>query len=444
MMKQQPPEIRVKNFNEVNLGMSAEDAIKEASRCLQCKDPQCVKCCPVHIDIPSFINMIKENDPDKALEIIKKTNDLPAVCGRVCPQETQCEQACLLSKADKAIKIGHLERYAADNGKEKERSAIQNKDKKIAIIGSGPSGLTCAADLRSKGYKVTIFEALHKPGGVLVYGIPEFRLPKVIVHDEIDMIKELGVEIKTNQIIGKTLNFDSLLEQYDAVFLAVGAGLPYFLDIPGENLNNVYSSNEFLTRINLMKAYDKDYATPIKKAKKTVVIGAGNVAVDSARCARRLGSDVSIVYRRSEKEMPARIEEIEHAKEEGIKLQILTNPVKILEKEGYVSGIECIKMQLSEPDRSGRKRPIPVEGSNFNIECDQVIIAIGQGPNPLLIDKLDLEKDESGRLKVNDDMQTSDPKVFAGGDIIGGKSTVIKAMGDGKKTAQSIDKFLIK
>ena len=428
---------RIKNFDEVCLGYSKEKAIEEASRCLQCPKPLCVGGCPVNINIPKFIKAIKEDKPDKALKAITKTNNLAGVCGRVCPQEEQCEACCILKNKGQPINIGKLERYAADMGEKIVPVMDKKKDKKIAVVGSGPSGLTCAADLALLGYKVTLFEALHKLGGVLSYGIPEFRLPKKVVEQEVEYIKSLGVDIKTNYVIGKTLEVDELLNKHDAVFIGSGAGTPYFMEMPGEDLNNVYSANEFLTRINLMKAYKfPEYDTPIKKGKKTIVIGGGNVAMDSARSARRLGADVTVVYRRSEQEMPAREEEIDNAKEEGIHFMMLTNPTQVL-GDDKVEGIECIQMMLGEADTDGRRKPVPIENSEFVIDCDQVVIAIGQKPNPLLLKGSKLEHDSKGYLIVNENLQTSDKRVFAGGDIIHG-DTVIKAMGDGKKAAVAI------
>jgi glutamate synthase (NADPH/NADH) small chain len=438
-MKEQDPKKRIENFDEVNLGYSQEEAIKESDRCLQCRVPQCVKGCPVNINIPKFIKEIKEKNPEEAIKIIKESNNLPGVCGRVCPQEEQCECKCIIKK--NPIKIGYLERFAADNEKNKDPKKPKKLNKTVAVIGAGPSSLTCAADLAVKGYIVTIFEALHDTGGVLTYGIPEFRLPQSIVENEVKQIEKLGVEIKKNFIIGKTLSLDELKQDYDAIFIGVGAGLPYFMDLVGENLPGVYSANEFLTRINLMKAYKDEYDTPIKREKHVVVIGGGNVAMDSARSARRLGSKVTLVYRRSETEMPARDEEIEHAKEEGINFQLLTNPTKILGDDN-VKEIECLKMELGPEDDSGRRRPIPIKGSEFKIETQQVIIAIGQGPNPVLLNQIDLDKNDRGYIKVNENKQTSDKKVFAGGDIIGGNATVIKAMGDGKIAAVAINEML--
>ncbi len=454
-VRQQLVEKRVKNFFEVSLGYSKEDAKTEASRCLQCKDPLCVKGCPVQIDIPAFIKLIKEGKDKEALEKIKERNNLPAVCGRVCPQEDQCEAACILNQKKIPINIGALERYAADHGLVGSRepgvgrplqtpnSKLQTK---IAVVGSGPAGLTCAADLAKMGYQTTLFESLHTAGGVLVYGIPEFRLPKSIVQSEVEYIKGLGVDLKTDILIGRTFSLEDLFAQgYKAIFLATGAGLPQFLGIPGENLGRVYSANEFLTRVNLMKAYQfPEYATPVNIGKKSAVIGGGNVAVDCARVALRLGSEVYLVYRRTDKEMPARIEEIANAKKEGVKFQILTQPVKIHgDKNGLVKGLECIKMELGEPDASGRKRPIPVNGSNFILDADTVIVAIGQNPNPLL-PKLTkgLATSEEGTIKINENYMTFIPGVFAGGDIVTGADTVISAMAAGKKSALAIDKYI--
>ena len=441
---EQKPEERIKNFNEVCLGYTEEQAMAEATRCLQCKKPKCVEGCPVNINIPRFIYFIKKRKFDEAIKTINETNNLPGVCGRVCPQEDQCEKACILGK--KAINIGKLERFAADKEGKTGIPAIKKSKKKIAVIGSGPAGLTCAADLALMGYNITIFEALHKPGGVLTYGIPEFRLPKKIVESEVDYITKLGVEIRLNAPVGKLYAMEELLKSYDAIFIGVGAGLPYFMNIPGENLCYVYSANEFLTRSNLMKAYDfPNHLTPLKKAKKIVVVGGGNVAMDAARTARRLGAEVNIVYRRGFEEMPARKEEIEHAQEEGIHFILLTCPVRIMGNE-KVEGIECVQMMLGEEDESGRKTPKPIEGSEFIIDCEQVIIAVGQGPNPLLMKTTSLERTPKGYLIVDDNLRTSNEKVFAGGDIVGGTegegATVIHAMGNGKKAAKAIDGYL--
>lgn len=456
MFKQSPKE-RVHNFKEVALGYNEEQAFREASRCLQCKKASCIKGCPVEIDIPAFIAKIKEKDFLGAILKIKEKNSLPAVCGRVCPQENQCEKECILAKKNKPIDIGSLERFVSDwEMKETFHSNLQQEVAsrnittlpRVAIVGSGPAGLTCAADLAKLGYRVTIFEALHKPGGVLVYGIPEFRLPKVIVKREVEYIKHLGVEVKSNQVIGKTFTIDDLFKQeYEAIFLGIGAGLPSFMNIPGENLNGVYSANEFLTRANLMKAYlFPDYATPIKRGEKVAVIGGGNVAMDSARVALRLGAEhVYVVYRRSLEEMPARREEIKNAQEEGIDMQFLTVPIRILgNKEGWVRGIECRKVKLGKPDESGRRRPLPIEDSEFKLEVDEVIIAIGTKANPLLPSTVpDLKLSSKGYIITEEKTgKTSKEKVWAGGDIVTGSATVIEAMGVGKRAAKSIDKCL--
>ncbi len=449
-VSQQPVKERVKNFFEVALGFSKEEAEKEAKRCLQCKDPLCVKGCPVEIDIPAFIKLIREGKQKEALDKIKERNNLPAVCGRVCPQEDQCEAACVLNKKKVPINIGVLERYAADYElvHELTNSRAHELNVKIAVVGSGPAGLTCAADLAKMDYQVTIFESLHLPGGVLVYGIPEFRLPKKIVENEVNYIKTLGVGIKTDVLVGKTYSIEELFHQgFKAIFIAVGAGLPQFLGIPGENLGCVYSANEFLTRVNLMKAYKfPEYATPIHIGKKVAVIGGGNVALDSARVGRRLGRKVTLVYRRTEREMPGRIEEIENAKAEGIVFKILTQPIKILgDNNGFVKALECIKMKLGEPDASGRRRPVPAKDSNFILDVDTVIIAIGQNPNPLL-PKLTpgVKTNKDGTIIVDENFMTSLAGVFAGGDIITGADTVISAMGAGKKAAIAIDKYVNK
>lgn len=447
-MRQQVPKERIKNFNEVALGYTREEAKKEAARCLQCKNPPCVGGCPVNIDIPAFIKLIKESDVSAALNKIKEKNSLPAVCGRVCPQEDQCEKACVLNKNNSAINIGALERYASDNGKAlKTHPRLSSKQQvKVASVGSGPAGLTLSSDLAKMGYGVTLFESLHHAGGVLSYGIPEFRLPKSIVLEEVDYIKSLGVEIKTGFLIGRMLSIEDLFKQaYKAVFLGLGAGLPQFLNIPGENLAGVYSANEFLTRVNLMKAYKfPEYATPVNIGRKTVVIGAGNVAFDSARCALRLGSSATIVYRRSEAEMPARLDEINNAKEEGVSFNLLTQPIRIIpDNNGFVKGLECLRMRLGEADSSGRKRPVKIDGSNFIIEVDTVIVAIGQSPNPLLIKATpELEVTPQATIKADENFMTSINGVFAGGDIITGADTVISAMGAGKKAAVAIDRYL--
>lgn len=449
-MPTQKPEVRRRNFNEVALGYSEEEAVSEAQRCLQCKKPGCVEGCPVQVQIPQFIKRIAERDFEGAIKIIKETNSLPAICGRVCPQETQCEKNCVLGKVGEPVAIGRLERFAADWERAKgiHPPVIPKKlGKKVAIIGSGPAGLACAGDLAKLGYDVTIFEALHKPGGVLVYGIPEFRLPKIIVEQEVEFIQQLGVEIKTNMVMGKVLTIDDLFEMgYEAVFIGTGAGLPKFMGIPGENYLDVYSANEFLTRINLMKAYSfPNTDTPIKVGKKVAVIGGGNVAMDAARSAIRMGADeVHIVYRRSEEEMPARKEEFENAKEEGIIFDFLTNPVRIIGNEnGWVKGIECIRMELGEPDASGRRRPVPIMGSEFIMDVETVVIAIGTGPNPLLTKPPEgLELTKHGYIAVDEEGRTSREGVWAGGDIVTGSATVILAMGAGKKATRSIHEYL--
>lgn len=447
---QQPAKERIKNFFEVALGFSREVAENEAGRCLQCKDPACVRGCPVEIDIPAFIKLIKEGKQKEALEKLKEKNSLPAICGRVCPQEGQCEAVCILNKKKAAINIGALERYAADyKGEAGQRPKAKSRKKgpvRVAVVGSGPAGLTCAADLAKMGYDVTIFESLHIPGGVLVYGIPEFRLPKKIVQYEVDCIKSLGVDIRTDTLIGNTYSIDDLFKEgFKALFVATGAGLPQFLGIPGENLNRVYSANEFLTRVNLMKAYKfPEHATPLNLGKKVAVVGGGNVAFDCARVALRLGRRVTLVYRRTEDEMPARKDEIENAKEEGVVFKSLTQPVKIIDDgKGGVGGLECISMELGEPDDSGRRRPLPVKGSNFVLDLDTLIVAIGQNPNPLLPKATpNLAVNKDGTIRVDKGFMTSLPGVFAGGDIITGADTVISAMGAGKKAAAAMDKYI--
>ena len=460
-MPKQSPQERIKNFNPVASGLSKVQAVAEAKRCLQCKDSPCVKGCPVEIDIPAFIKLLAEGRFKQAGEKIKERNNLPAICGRVCPQETQCELSCILGKKGSPIVIGVLERFAADwqlnqltahssQFTAKEKASIKKRQAaKVAVVGSGPAGLTCAGDLAKMGYKATVFESLHKPGGVLVYGIPEFRLAKKIVETEIGYIKSLGVTFEENTLVGKTFSLEELFTQrhYKAVFIAVGAGLPQFLGIPGENLDRVYSANEFLTRVNLMKAYlFPDYDTPVNIGRRIAVIGGGNVAFDAARCALRLGADeVFIVYRRSEKEMPARVEEIENAKEEGVKLRLLTFPVKITgDAQGYVKAMECLKMRLGEIDASGRRRPVPVEGSQFTLDVDTVIVAIGQRPNPLLARVTPgLRTARGGIIEVNEKTQeTSLRGVYAGGDIATGSATVISAMGAGKRAAKAIDEYI--
>ena len=451
-MSEQPPEVRITNFNEVALGYTEEEALQEASRCLQCKRPRCIEGCPVEIDIPAFIAKIKEKEFSAAISIIKEKNNLPAICGRVCPQETQCEETCILGRKQEPVAIGRLERFASDweleHGVQVPQMRRGNDPAKVAVIGSGPAGLTAAGDLAKFGYDVTIFEAFHLPGGVLVYGIPEFRLPKDIVKSEVDYIRRLGVQIATNTIVGKTVTLDELRDEgFKAFFVGTGAGLPMFMRIPGENLCGVYSANEFLTRVNLMKAYlFPEYDTPVKVGKRVAVVGGGNVAMDSARTALRLGAEESIiVYRRSEKEMPARREEAEHAKEEGVKFRLLTNPVEVLGDGNYsVAGLRVIKMELGEPDASGRRRPIPVPGSEFDIEIDNFIVAIGQTPNPLVPRTTPgLEVQTWGGIVTKDDSGlTSIGDVWAGGDIVTGAATVISAMGAGKKAARAIDEYL--
>ena len=449
-MPVQPAELRNKNFKEVALGYTEQQAIDEAQRCLNCKNRPCVGGCPVRIDIPEFISKVAEGEFEQAYEIIAKSSSLPAVCGRVCPQETQCEQVCVRGKKGEPVAIGRLERFVADwhNEHSKERAEKpKSNGHKVAVIGSGPSGLTCAGDLAKKGYDVTIFEALHEAGGVLVYGIPEFRLPKSIVKKEIDGLKDLGVKIDTNMVIGKTVSIDELMNEfgYEAVFIGSGAGLPKFMNIPGENSKGVYSANEFLTRINLMKAYREDADTPIMHAKKTVVVGGGNVAMDAARCAKRLGADVTIVYRRTEKELPARREEIEHAMEEGIHFMFLTNPVKIdADEQGWVKSITCQEMMLTEPDESGRAKPVPLYESDFDIDADCVIMALGTSPNPLIKSTTDgLQTQKWGGIIADDETgKTSKKGVYAGGDAVTGAATVILAMGAGKNAANAIDEYL--
>lgn len=445
-MPSQAPDIRNKNFSEVALGYSEETAIDEANRCLNCKNMPCVSGCPVKIHIPAFIKEVADGNFEKAYEIISKSSSLPAVCGRVCPQERQCESKCVRGIKGESVGIGRLERFVADWHNEHSKEAPkkpQPNGYKVAVIGSGPAGLTCAGDLAKKGYEVTVFEALHLAGGVLVYGIPEFRLPKAIVQKEIDGLIALGVKIETNMVIGKVLSIDELLESgFDAVFIGSGAGLPKFMGIPGENLNGVYSANEFLTRVNLMKAYKDDAKTPIKQNKKVAVVGGGNVAMDAARCAKRLGADeVYIVYRRSEAELPARAEEVEHAKEEGIIFKILTNPTEILADEnGFVGGIKCVEMELGEPDESGRRRPKVKENSEFKIDVDCVIMALGTSPNPLIKSTTKgLEtKDWGGIIADEETGLTSRARIYAGGDAVTGAATVILAMGAGKAAAEAI------
>ena len=451
--KKQHPGERVKNFDEVVIGYTEKDAVEEARRCLQCRDAGCRKGCPVEIDIPGFIKFIKEREFGLALETIKKSNYLPAVCGRVCPQEVQCEGRCILKKKQEPISIGGLERFVADYMLKRMPGQnppivpqVSRTGKKAAVIGSGPAGLTVAASLSELGHSVTVFEALHEPGGVLVYGIPEFRLPKKIIKKEVEYIKSLGVDIKVDVVIGKTLFIKDLFDMgFDAVFIATGAGLPKFLGIPGENLNQIYSGNEFLFRINFMKAYMfPEYDTPVNVGERVFVIGGGNVAVDCARCARRMGARVTVLYRRGRDEMPARSEEIRHAVEEGIEFRYLVSPVGFVDDgNGNVEAVKCIKMQLNDPDRTGRRRPVPVEGSEFVIEADTVIIAIGQSPNLLVsVATPDLEVSGDGVIKVDGDGRTSMKGVFAAGDITTGTATVIKAMGAGKIAARAMHEYI--
>ena len=457
-MPTQDPKVRAHNFDEVALGYDEATAVAEASRCLNCKNQPCVSGCPVNIHIPDFLKQVREGNFEEAYKIITQTSSLPAVCGRVCPQESQCECKCTLGIKFEPVGIGRVERFVADyhNAHSTEPAkAPASNGHKVAVVGSGPSGLTCAGDLAKKGYKVTVYEALHKAGGVLVYGIPEFRLPKSIVAKEVETLKELGVDVETNIVIGKTLTVDELFEMgYEAVFIGSGAGLPNFMNIPGEALKGVYSANEFLTRSNLMKSYLDDPVTPIMKGGKVAVVGGGNVAMDAARTALRLGAEkVYIVYRRSMTELPARKEEVEHAQEEGIEFLLLHNPVEILgynnpdnprdERNGFVTGMKCIKMELGEPDEKGRRRPVPIEGSEFTIDVDTVIMAIGTSPNPLIKNTTDgLEVNKRGGIIVNEDGLTSRSGVYAGGDAVTGAATVISAMGAGKLAARSIDEAL--
>ncbi|MCT4686950.1 NADPH-dependent glutamate synthase [Vallitalea sp.] len=449
-ISEQEPLVRNKNFKEVVLGYTEEEAIQEARRCLQCKHKPCVSGCPVNVPIPEFINAVSRGEFEEAYKIITTENSLPAICGRVCPQENQCEGKCIRGIKGEPVAIGRLERFVADyhmqNTTANESVDIEKSNIKVAVVGAGPSGLSCASDLAKKGYDITLFEALHKTGGVLSYGIPEFRLPKKLVSNEIETIKKLGVNIKTNVLVGRSITIDELLEEdYKAVFIGSGAGLPRFMNIEGENLNGVYSANEYLTRVNLMKAYEKDSPTPIKVGNSVAVIGGGNVAMDAARTAKRLGAEnVYIIYRRSENELPARLEEVHHAKEEEIIFKLLTNPTKIIGENGYVTGINCIEMELGEPDASGRRRPCPIENSDFVIDVETVIVAIGQTPNPLIRQTTEgLDTQSWGGLIVEEEtMETSKENVYAGGDAVTGAATVILAMGAGKKAAAAIDNKL--
>lgn len=449
-MPSQEPNVRNKNFLEVALGYTEEMALDEAQRCLNCKHKPCVNGCPVHINIPAFIHQVAQGDFDGAYDIISESSSLPAVCGRVCPQESQCEKNCVRGIKGEAVGIGRLERFVADTHNSKENVVIEkpkSNGHKVAVIGSGPSGLTCAGDLAKKGYEVTVFEALHLAGGVLVYGIPEFRLPKAIVQKEIETLKALGVKVETNMVIGKILSIDELMDEYgfESVYIGSGAGLPRFMNIPGENLKGVYSANEFLTRVNLMKAYKEGSATPIANSKKVAVVGGGNVAMDAARCAKRLGAEeVYIVYRRGADELPARAEEVEHAKEEGIIFKLLTNPVEILPNaENKVGAMKCVEMELGEPDVSGRRRPVVKEGSEFELEVDCVIMSIGTSPNPLIKSTTKgLETQKWGGIIADENGLTSREGVYAGGDAVTGAATVILAMGAGKTAAAAIDEYI--
>ena len=449
-IKEQDPKVRATNFEEVCLGYSKEEAMEEASRCLNCKNAMCVQGCPVSIQIPKFIKEVKDGNFEEAYQIIAESSSLPAVCGRVCPQETQCEGKCVRGIKGEAVSIGKLERFVADWAFEnnvKPKATTEKNGKKVAVIGSGPSGLSCAGDLAKMGYDVTVFEALHEFGGVLVYGIPEFRLPKErVVKKEIENVKALGVKFENNVIIGKSVTIEELMEKenFDAVFIGSGAGLPKFMGIPGENASGVFSANEYLTRSNLMKAFDPNSSTPIMIGKKTVVVGGGNVAMDAARTALRLGSEVYIVYRRSEAELPARVEEVHHAKEEGIIFNLLTNPAEILEDEkGWVKGIKCIRMELGEPDASGRRRPVEVPGSEFVIDCDVVIMSLGTSPNPLISSTTEgLEINGKKCIIAREDGATTKEGVYAGGDAVTGAATVILAMGAGRAAAKGIDEYL--
>ena len=452
-VREQDPKVRATNFEEVCLGYNIEEAKEEATRCLECKNAKCIKGCPVGIDIPGFIKELKEGNPEEASKVIGLYSALPAVCGRVCPQESQCEKVCIRGIKGDPVSIGKLERFTADWARENNiqpEAPKEKNGKKVAVIGSGPSGLTCAGELAKLGYDVTIFEALHEPGGVLVYGIPEFRLPKeTVVKTEIDNVKALGVKIETNVVIGKSTTIDELMEEegFDAVFVGSGAGLPKFMGIPGENANGVFSANEYLTRSNLMKAFDKNYDTPIVAGKKVAVVGGGNVAMDAARTALRLGAEVHVVYRRSEEELPARVEEVHHAKEEGIIFQLLTNPTEIVvDENGWVKGMKCVEMELGEPDATGRRRPIEKPNSEFELELDTVIMSLGTSPNPLISSTTDGLEVNKWKCIIADgeNGQTTKEGVFAGGDAVTGAATVILAMGAGKAAAKGIDEYLSK
>lgn len=439
---EQDPAVRAHNFDEVAIGFTAELARDEASRCLGCKNAPCMKGCPVGVRIPEFLALVKQGDYEKAGEVIKSTNSLPSVCGRVCPQEEQCEKNCVRAKIDGAVSIGGVERFVGDfmlTVPSKTRD-IEPCGKRVAVVGSGPSGLTCAAQLAAKGVEVTVFEAFHKAGGVLVYGIPEFRLPKKLVEAEANKLKDLGVKFELDTVIGKTITIDELLAEYDAVFIGSGAGLPMFMNVPGENLNGVFSANEYLTRVNLMGAYDENAITPVQRGKNVVVVGAGNVAMDAARTALRMGAEsVTVVYRRGREEMPARKEEIRHAEQEGVKFAFLTNPVRFDGENGWVKDATCIRMELGAPDASGRRSPVPIEGSEFTVPADMVVVALGTSPNPLINDSYDkLQTARRGILAVDDDMMTSVDGIYAGGDAVTGAATVILAMGAGRKAAHSI------
>ena len=448
-VREQDAKLRATNFEEVCYGYNVEEAQLEATRCLDCKNPRCVAACPVGVKIPRFIERLREGDVKGAAEVISQDSSLPSICGRVCPQESQCEGACILGIKGESVAIGKLERFVGDWQLENGRPAVEIKKNglKVAVVGSGPAGLACASDLAKMGYEVTIFEALHEAGGVLVYGIPEFRLPKEkVVKAEIESVKALGVKIECDVVVGRTITIDSLLDEegFDAVFIGSGAGLPRFMGIEGENLNGVLSANEFLTRANLMHAYDAEYDTPIYVGRKVVVVGGGNVAMDAVRTAKRLGAEATIVYRRSEKELPARVEEVHHAKEEGIEFKMLTNPTAVLgDEKGWVRAINCVEMALGEPDESGRRSPVVVEGSDFEIECDVVVMALGTSPNPLIASTTDaLETNRRGCIVADEWGVTSREGVFAGGDAVTGAATVILAMGAGRKAAEAIDRYV--